>query len=172
MKWVLIAAAALVLLGLVIAIVGALLPRTHVASRATTIHQSADVVFAVIRNFGDHPGWRHGVDAIDLLPLRDGRPSYREKSRHGAITYIVVEEVPGQRLVTKIADEDLPFGGTWTIELSPRDTETTVRITERGEVKNPFFRFMARFVFGYTGTMEAYLRDLAAKFGEQATLKP
>jgi hypothetical protein len=172
MKWVLIAAAALVLLGIVIAILGALLPRTHVASRATTIHRSADVVFAAIRNFGDHPRWRHGVDAIELLAPRDGRPSYREKSRHGPITYVVIEEVPGRRLVTKIADEDLPFGGTWTIELSPKDTETTVRITERGEVKNPVFRFMARFIFGYTSSMEAYLRDLGAKFGEQVTVKP
>ena len=30
-------------------------------------------------------------------------------------------------------------------------------ITERGEVYNPIFRFMSRFVFGYTGTMESCL---------------
>lgn len=172
MKWILIIATALVLLGIVIAVIGALLPRAHTASCATTIHRSPDAVFAAIRDFGAHPAWRRGVNAIELLPPRDGHVSYREKSRHGAITYVVLEDMPGQRLVTKIADEDLPFGGTWTIELSSEGTATTVRITERGEIKNPIFRFMARFVFGYSSTMEAYLRDLGAKFGEQAANKP
>ena len=41
-------------------------------------------------------------------------------------------------------------------------------ITENGEIYNPFFRFMARFVFGYTATMETYLKALGKKFGEDA----
>ncbi len=43
-----------------------------------------------------------------------------------------------------------------------------VTITENGEIYNPFFRFMARFVFGYTVTMETYLKALGKKFSEDA----
>jgi hypothetical protein len=58
----------------------------------------------------------------------------------------------------------------WTdlksVELLPPRNGGRVRITERGFVKNVIFRFVARFVFGYTSTMEGYLRDLAKKFSE------
>jgi hypothetical protein len=47
---------------------------------------------------------------------------------------------------------------------------TAVRITENGEVGNPVFRFMARFVFGYTATIDTYLIALGQKFGEQTII--
>ena len=34
---------------------------------------------------------------------------------------------------------------------------------------NLFFRFMSRYVFGYTATIETYLVDLGHKFGEETT---
>jgi hypothetical protein len=68
--------------------------------------------------------------------------------------------------VTLIADPNLPFGGTWTYDIAPTEEGATLRITERGYVSDPFFRFMSKFVFGQTSTMESYLRSLAKKFGE------
>jgi hypothetical protein len=58
------------------------------------------------------------------------------------------------------------FGGTWTFEVEPAADGCNVTITERGEVYNPFFRFMGRFVLGYSGTLNAYLQALARHFGE------
>lgn len=72
-----------------------------------------------------------------------------------------------QKLVTRIANPKLPFGGTWTFEIAPAAEGATLRITERGYVTNPFFRFMSRFVFRHTSTMEIYLKSLAKKFGEE-----
>jgi hypothetical protein len=46
-----------------------------------------------------------------------------------------------------------------------------MRITEDGYVSNPLFRFMARFVFGYTSTVDSYMKSLGEKFGEQVTLQ-
>jgi hypothetical protein len=37
---------------------------------------------------------------------------------------------------------------------------------ERGEIKNVLFRFLARLVVGFAGTVEALLRDLGGKYGE------
>ena len=57
----------------------------------------------------------------------------------------------------------LLFGGTWTYELTPVGRATLLRITERGEVYNPVFRVMSRFVFGHTATIDAYLAALGAR---------
>jgi hypothetical protein len=76
-----------------------------------------------------------------------------------------VERQPPRRLVTRIADADLPFGGTWTFELAPEEGGTRVTITERGEIRNPIFRAVARYVFGYGATMEAFLDELRAHIG-------
>jgi hypothetical protein len=46
-----------------------------------------------------------------------------------------------------------------------------LRVTEDGEVYNVIFRFMSRFVFGQTGTIERYLKDLGKKFGEQVEIE-
>jgi hypothetical protein len=63
-------------------------------------------------------------------------------------------------VVSRIADRSLPFGGRWTFELSPAPGGTLLRITEDGEVYNPIFRFVSRFVFGHDRTINGYLEDL------------
>jgi len=70
----------------------------------------------------------------------------------------------------RIADPKLPFGGTWTYEISPlADGSSLLRITEAGEIYNPIYRFAARYVLGYSKTEEQYLSALGAKFGENVT---
>jgi hypothetical protein len=69
-------------------------------------------------------------------------------------------------LVVRIADPKLPFGGTWTYEIAPIPKGSSLRIREDGEVYNPLFRFLSRFVFGHSATIDAYLKSLAKKFGE------
>jgi hypothetical protein len=39
-----------------------------------------------------------------------------------------------------------------------------LRITEDGEVYNPLFRFMARFIFGYEATIGSYMSALEKRF--------
>jgi hypothetical protein len=156
-----------------VAIVGSFLPRAHVATRSAAYAKSPAELYAIARDFAAAPTWRSGVKSTELLPPREGRVCYRETSRHGAITYVVLEDRPGEKLVTEIADRDLPFGGTWTFAFAPAGQGGgSVRITERGEVKNVIFRFLARFAFGHTRTMEDYLRDLGRKLGEQTEPKP
>jgi hypothetical protein len=77
---------------------------------------------------------------------------------------------PNKRLVTRIADPSLPFGGQWTYEILPAGDSTTLRITEDGEVYNPVFRFASRFIFGHSATIEDYLRDVARRFGEDSAV--
>jgi hypothetical protein len=65
----------------------------------------------------------------------------------------------------------LPWGGTWTTEITAAPGGSTMRITEDGYVNNPLFRFLSRFVFGYSDTLDSYMKSLGAKFGEQVTIQ-
>ena len=164
MKWVLIIVAFLILLVAVIAGIGMLLPKTHVATRASRFKQSPQAIWEAITGA---PDWRSDIRSFENLPARDGRRSWAETDKHGqTIAYETVEEIPRTRLVTRIATPKLPFGGTWTHEIRPLTDGSELTITEAGEIYNPIFRFMARFVFGYSASIETYLKALHHKFGE------
>jgi hypothetical protein len=154
---------------LLIVAVGYALPVQHVAARAIELHQEPESVFALISDFKNEPAWRGDVQQVEMLPERNGLVRFREKSSHGAIPMIVVESTSPQRMITQIDGEHLPFGGRWVFEILPNSDGCRLNITERGEVYNPVFRFMSRYVFGYTGTMDGYLKSVARKFGESTT---
>lgn len=161
MKYALIVLAALVALVLVVVAIGAMLPVKHRASRQVMLHQPAEKVFAVINDPASYPSWRSKLEKVEFLPERNGHSVFRETGSDGEILFEVDSVVPNKLLVTRIADPSLPFGGKWTYELIPSGDSTTLRITEDGEVYNPLFRFVSRFVFGHHATIDQYLRDLA-----------
>jgi hypothetical protein len=165
MKWVLWIGAGLVVLMGLVAMVGAMLPSRHHATRRARYRVSPEALYAVIAG---PPDWRTGVSNFGILPEQDGRKRWwEEDTHHQKITYELVEDQPGVRLAVRIADRGLPFGGTWTFEIAPAPGGgSDLRIYEDGEIYNVIFRFMARFIFGYNASIEGYLRDLGVKFGE------
>ena len=154
----------LVSLVAVIAIVGWLLPVGHVASRTAAVGRPPADVYALVADVASYSQWWSGISKVEMLPAEPGVVRFREHMTSGAVVMEVVEAVPPQRFVTRIADPDQPFGGTWTFEIAPAPHGSRLRISEDGEIYNPLFRFMARFVFGYEGTINAYLAALEAKF--------
>jgi hypothetical protein len=168
MKWVMIAAAVVVALVLVVVVIGALLPRDHVATLTARIAAPADSVWAALTDPGSFPAWRPDVQRVEMLPPTPTGPSWREHARTGAITYVIDAWEPPRRMIARIADRDLPFGGSWEYRVEPDGPAATqVTIIERGSVYNPVFRFMSRFVMGQTATIDAYLRALARRFGSE-----
>ncbi len=167
MKWVLIVVAALAaVFGLIalIAIVGWSLPVKHVASRQRTLAASPDVVWKTITDVDAFPSWRPDVKTVE----RVGGAAvvmWVEHGGSGSLTFASESSDPPRRLVTRIADPKLPFGGNWTYDLAPAGSGTLLTITENGEIYNPVFRAMARFVFGYDRTMASYLDALGKKVG-------
>ena len=83
-----------------------------------------------------------------MIARPDGLTSCRETGDDGATVYVVDEAATEKRLVTHVAGDKLPFGGKWTYVLTANGTETQLRIAENGEVYNPVFRFVSRFVSG------------------------
>ena len=133
MKIILIILAAVVILIAAIAAIGAALPKQHTATRSAVVRRSPADVYKKIRELASTP------------------------------EYEIVLDEPAKRLISRIADKSLPYSGSWTYDLEPVAEGTRVTITENGEVPNPIFRFLSKYVFGHTKTMETYLTDLQQK---------
>ena len=127
------------LVGLV-AIVGYFLPAAHQASRSADFNKPPDAVWALIADPDKYGEWWDGAD----------------------VKSAVVESVAPSRLVTRIIGET-QFGGTWTLEIVPTSSGSRLTITERGEIYNVVFRTLARYVFGYTNTMDSFLKAATLK---------
>ncbi len=167
MKWMLVIGVALAAILALAALVGSRLPRSHHASREQTLAAPPDAIWIAITDVEAFPSWRD-VKRVQKLPDRDGRPVWVEEGRSGRITLAVERMEAPRLLVGRIADPDLPFGGTWTYELTPVAGGTRLKITEDGEIYNPLFRFLARFVFGYEGTIASYMAALEKRFARDA----
>ena len=156
---------ALAALVALVAVVGLLLPRDHVEARSAALPGPPDMVFAALADVGRYAAWRTSLSGVEVLPPVDGRARWVEVSGGDRIAMEQIERDAPRRLVTRIADPDLPFGGTWTFELAPAGGGTRLTITERGEIRNPIFRAVARFVFGYGATMDTFISELRARLG-------
>ncbi len=163
LKWT--ALVVLILGGIIafMAVVGAALPVQHTVARSATFHVPPQQLWEIISG---PPTWRPDVTQYEELPPRDGHRMWMEYGKAGSkMTYEVVESDPPHKLVTRIADPHLPFGGTWTYEITPgTDGGSTLTITENGQVYNPVFRFISRYVRGYTETIDHYLDALRTRF--------
>jgi Polyketide cyclase / dehydrase and lipid transport len=151
------AAAAVGLGALCVTAIGYALPQNHVASREAVLNAPPDRVLAIITDVARYPEWRQGVTKVDVVPA--DVLTWKEHAGSDTLTFETLEHRPGLFRV-RIADRNLPYGGTWTYEVTPQGAGSRLRITEQGEVYNPLFRFMSRFVFGHTATIDKYLEAL------------
>jgi len=134
MIWAVRMLAVLIALAGVVALVGWMLPIKHEASRSAEFSRPPDMVYDLVSNLDSYPAWWPG----------------------NAAKVAVVERSPPSRLVTQIVGETA-FGGQWVMEIVATAHGSRLTITERGEIYNPIFRALAKFVFGYTSTMESFL---------------
>jgi hypothetical protein len=167
-KILLVVLVGVVFLIVAVAAIGALLPKQHVVSRSASYRASAEKLFSLIAG---SQTWRPDVLHCELSSDADGRELLRETTRGGeTITYAVLDRVPPKSLKRQIVTQNLPYSGTWTYALTTAGETTVVRITENGEVYNPIFRFVSRFVVGHTSTIDAYLRALGKATGQEVVI--
>jgi Polyketide cyclase / dehydrase and lipid transport len=148
---------------LVMYAVGRTLPVAHLASRGERFAAPRDTVWAVVTDVAAFASWRRDISSVEMLSPVEGRPAWREVSGSDRVEYVAEEMVAPERLVTRITTTGLPYGGRWRWELTPDAGGTRVTITEEGEVYNPLFRFLMKYVFGETSTIEKVLADLGKR---------
>lgn len=160
LKWIAVIVLIPIALLAIAALAGLALPKAHVASRSRHVKHTPDRAFTLISGVDHYTTWRTDMKSIERLPDDDGHIAWRENGSNGPITYRAVESTAPRRFVAEISDRSLPYGGRWEYDVTPNGTGSNVTITERGEIYNPVFRSLARFVFGYTGSMEKTLDAL------------
>ena len=165
-KWVLGIAAVPLAAAVLVAGIGALLPREHVARGDRLVAASSERVAAMIREVEAYPRWRSGVDRIARVERHGSETRFVEHSGGDAIAFALVEEQAGRRFRSTITDPNLPFGGFWTITLESAGARTRVTIEEHGFVGNVIFRFVSAVVFGHEATLRTYLDDLERRWAE------
>ncbi|HUK18558.1 MAG TPA: hypothetical protein VLW65_19185 [Bryobacteraceae bacterium] len=169
MRWVWIIGGGPVLLFGIMALIGSMLPVKHHATRRARFRARPEALYAILAG---PPDWRPEVKGYGPLPDQNGRQTWWEQDSHGRkVSFELVEDVPSKRRVVRIAEPGLPYGGTWTFEIAPAGEGADLRIHEDGEVYNVIFRFLSRFVFGYYGSIEGFLRNLGVKLGEPVRIE-
>ena len=168
MRWIAIAVVipgTMAVFAAVAAAIGTRLSRLHQASGARLLAAREDVLWRALTDVEAFPTWRGDLKRVQRLPDRDGRTAWIEEGRSGKITLVFERMDAPHVLVSRVADPDLPFGGTWSFEITPLPNGSLLTITEAGEIYNPLLRFMARFFFGYDSSINSYLSALEKRFG-------
>lgn len=162
MRWLLYGGGVAAGLVALVLMAGYALPVKHVASSTVELEAPPERVWEMITDVESFPRWREDVKSVEIVQRAAAGPVWRERSSDGTITYETVESVPQRRLVSRISDRTLPFGGTWTFDLAPTPRGTRMTIREDGEVYNPVFRLASRFIIGHGATIDKYIVALEA----------
>ncbi|MEZ4424946.1 MAG: SRPBCC family protein [Gemmatimonadota bacterium] len=179
-RWLLYGLLSVVGLALLAIGVGFLLPVDHQAVSRADFTQPDSAVWAAVRDMGRYPEWWSDLESAERAGAGGGAAVVGEADpalagletwvqsgpRVGTLMIHIEEDDPPRRLVTRIG-EGLPFGGRWIYEVEPAPGGSRLTITEAGEIYNPVFRVVSRFLLGYHGTMDSYLRDLGRHFGQE-----
>ncbi len=164
MKYLLIIIAIVALIVLVVAIIGYALPVKHTASSNVYLNTPPEKVWQKLTDFKSYPGWRKNLRSVDVT----SDTSWIETDQRGRqLPFVVITQEPTTKMVTMINSKELPFGGTWTFTLRNETDKTLVTITEDGEVYNPVFRFVSRFIIGYSASLNQYTQDLEQAFNKK-----
>lgn len=168
MKIALIAGGCVAALIVAVIVIGLLLPKRHVVTRSASYRATPGQLFRLISG---EQNWRPDVLRCETSMEAGGRVLQRETNRSGeTVTYELVKRIDPVSIQRRIVTENLPYSGAWSFSLRPEGESTVVRITEDGEVYNPVFRFVSRFIMGQTRTIDTYLQDLGKATGQEVQI--
>jgi uncharacterized protein YndB with AHSA1/START domain len=156
----LVAMVVLAVLGLYVA--GSQMPREHHSQITVTLRASRAEVWDLLTDYRAMPHWWPAVKAVRMEKLADGTELTWNQDRHGQkIPFRTVESRPKEKLVRAIATDQLPYGGTWTYDLSETGAGfTRLTLSEDGYINPPIFRAMANWFIGLDRTQRDFLDNL------------
>ena len=170
LRWVGTVLGLIVFIALVLIGVGTSLPVHHRSTCSVDIAMPADQIWKMVYDVGNST-WRSNVARVDFpKPGAAVGDTWVEVDRYGnSVEYQRVSAERDRRLVVQVVGQS-SFGGQWTYQFSPQPHGTRISIVEDGEIYNPIFRFVSRFVTGYSATMRTYLTDLVKHFGQSPSV--
>jgi uncharacterized protein YndB with AHSA1/START domain len=147
------------------------IPASQTNTRTITLKQPPEAVFGLLSDFNNMPKWNRSLEKVEVLPPIDGKEATRQTFKGNMqMTIVTSESTPPNRLVRSMGDIGGPFIGSWTYDIKPAPDGSEVALTEKSEMKNPFFRLMVK-LLGPTKYIDEHLEDLAKNFGETAAIR-
>lgn len=161
MKMWILAAGGLVAILAALYLIGRAIPEDHVASVSAEYKASAERIFHAISTPAQFTEWRTGLRKVEITG-----DIVLEESSFGVMRYRFANAEPGRQLETvDTGTGENGFTGSWKFVIEPTGAGSRLTITEHGRVFSPWFRLMARYLFGYESTMKQYHADLARYLG-------
>lgn len=160
MKWIIIIVVLLVLIVGIVYLMGSLMPVKHQSFVESQVPTKPEKLWKILTTQNEYKNWRKGIK--ELIVIDDNH--WSELNAHGDMINYRSDWVElNKKLLTVITNDNLPYGGHWEFQIQSINEGCHLRITENGEVYNPIFRFMSKYVFGHEATLKAYMTDLQAK---------
>ncbi len=156
--------------GLLILLVGLLLPSEYTDRRRAILPRPPEAVWRVLTDLDALPRWRSDIRFLERLPDQDGMPAWREDGVHGTRVFVVAEAQPPSHLEVRVRTDSQLGGPVRTFDLTAATPSgTLVTVTDRRVMPNPLERVLARMALGPTGA-GALLRDLSARLRQSGDL--
>ncbi len=158
--------------------IGTSIPMDHFALCSAQIAVPSTELIRTVLDDGSSRAWRPELRNVTLLSGEGPTAIWQETNKYGQVltlrTTVEVQHDPMHAGTTLIVRKTpfsprLGFGGIWVFEVpaSGRAGATSsVSVSEQSRIYNPLYRSLAKYVFGYTATLQTYLTDLARKYGE------
>jgi len=168
--WIYLAIAVVIAFVLVPQLGGMLLSEHHIISSRIRLNESPEMVWHAISDVAATPDWYPSVLSEERLADRDGHQVWRERYHNGlALVLETVESCPPYRMMRAAVDGN--ERESWEFDVQPRASGTELRITESGDIPNPFMRFVSKYVMGHFRTIDNYEKALALRFDEPARIE-
>jgi uncharacterized protein YndB with AHSA1/START domain len=140
MKWMLYIIVFIALAIGVTFLIGYALPARTTISRSIYLQQTPEAIFAVLADVRRMAEWNRNTEKIEMLPSVGGKEATKQSFKGGMVmTIITTESEPPHHLVRTLGDENGPFVGSWTYEISPVAAGSKIVLTEVAESKTRFF---------------------------------
>ncbi len=143
---------------------GGQLPEVHEVSVKARFKAPGPKLWALISDLEGQPRWKKSL--VSVKRIEGSEEVYVEDYGGTKLTLKTEERVEGQRLVRVLVNQNIPYQGSWTYVVEPLgQEECLLTLTEKAQIKNPVFRFLAQGFFGYEESLKAALTELSAVAG-------
>ena len=144
---------------------GAREPVEHAVSVSGVVEAPQERVFSLIADVANGSRWRPEVQSVTVLQKDHDRDHWVEHMGHGQfMTFLATRTEAPMRREVVLDDPKASYGGSWTYELAPgpSPSTTTLKITEKGFIRPPLYRFVMMHVVGMTHNLDVYMKELQA----------
>jgi uncharacterized protein YndB with AHSA1/START domain len=165
-SWLLGLLIAIVALGAIVFVVGLMIPAEDETVVSITLAAPPHVVWQVLTDYAALGSWQPQYARTELTTSRSGSQPARWRAvfKDGyVVNFEETEYDAPRRLVNKIADKNLPFGGSWTMVLTPVQEGTHLTLISKAELPNPFLRIAAKLLARPRPILENVLHELKKK---------